>query len=231
MTSYILTKAGHEKVQKIYQENSFSEISKKADLHRTTVSKIIVGNEGVSSKSIKIFSNYVTTNYPFSFEECFDYEECENKSRKIKKSNPVQDTNSPHYIQRLLIEQKIYKSLLSTNYILRIKAPKKMGKTMLINRSLEKLKAKKKYRIVSISFQEADNSHLSELNKLLRWLCANVSSQLELPVKLDDWDNLTKEFGSKVTCNNYFEKYLLPELKCPMVLFLDNLELLRINEI
>ncbi|NEQ35346.1 MAG: hypothetical protein F6K40_03085 [Okeania sp. SIO3I5] len=229
---YILTKAGREKVQKIYLvEQSLNKISKKADLHRTTVGKIFLGNGGVSSKSIKIFSDYVTTNYPFSFEEYFDYEKCENQSRKIKKSNPAQDTKSPNYIQRLLIEQKIYKSLLSTNYIIRIKAPKKMGKTILINRALEQFKAKENSQIVSISFQEADNSDLSQLNKLLRWLCANVSSQLELPVKLDDWDNVTKEFGSKVTCNNYFEKYLLPELKCPMVLFLDNLELLRINEI
>ncbi|NES03895.1 MAG: molecular chaperone Tir [Okeania sp. SIO2F4] len=219
MASYILTKSGQEKAQKISQDYNDCQIAKKTKLHRHTVSKIINSNNKVRFRTLEDFFS------PFKFDlEKQDYEEFQNDNKTT-----IRNTGD-YYVKRPSIEQQVYESLLSPNYILRIKAPKKMGKTILIKRVLKKLKGKENYPIVSISFQEADNSHLSELNELLRWLCANVSSQLKLPVQLDNWNNSNQELGSKMTCINYFEKYLLPKLKYPMVLFLDNLELLFRNE-
>jgi len=240
---YILTRVGKKKIeQKFSQGYNFSEIAKKADLHRTTVAKIIDGNEGVSLKTIERFSVYLD----LGLKENIDYELFKNnanygivnisKSRKTHKVNYSQNHEVSKYVKRPLIEQQIYKSLLLPNFILRIKAPKKMGKTILTNQVLKQLKARKNYRIVSISFQEADNSHLSELNKLLLWLYSNITNQLNikdrsgLPPQLNEWDNSTQTFGSKMTFTNYFEKYLLPELEGPMVLFLDNLDWLFYNE-
>ncbi len=232
---YVLTETGKERIKKIILEYNDCQIARKTRLHRHTISKIINGNKGVRLRSIEDFF------YCFELDlEKTDYEEVKNYENtttiKTGESKQPQDINSspyselPKYVKRRLIEQQVYKSLLLTNCILRIKAPKNMGKTILINQVLDQVTMKKNYQTVSISFREADNSHLSELNELLRWFCANVSSQLELPIKLDEWDNLTKSFGSKMTCANYFEKYLLPELESPIVLFLDNLELLFFNE-
>lgn len=101
-----------------------------------------------------------------------------------------------------------------------------MGKTKLINKVLERFYKEKSYRTVYISLWEADTIHFSELNKFWHWLCANVSSQLKLPVKLDDWDNLTKTFGAKISCTTYFEQFLLSQLSHPLVLCIDNLDVL-----
>nr|MDJ0517753.1 AAA-like domain-containing protein [Trichodesmium sp. MO_231.B1] len=164
MASYILTKSGQEKAQKISQDYNDCQIAKKTKLHRHTVSKIINSNNKVRFRTLEDFFS------PFKFDlEKQDYEEFPNDNKTT-----IRNTGD-YYVKRPSIEQQVYESLLSPNYILRIKAPKKMGKTILIKRVLKKLKGKENYPIVSISFQEADNSHLSELNELLRWLCANVS--------------------------------------------------------
>lgn len=230
---YLLTRVGVRKVQQKFYPYNLTKIGEEADLHRTTVAKIIDGNEGVSLRSIKRFSK----NLDLDLEEYIDYQLFQNnKNHVTKKTNHSQNHEVQKYVERPLIEQQVYKSMLFNGCILRIRAPKKMGKTILINRVLEQLKANQNYRTVSISFQEADNSHLSKLSELLGWLYTNVSNQLnprdklELPHKLNEWDNLTNNLGSKVTCTHYFEKYLLHKLNSPLVLSLDNLELLFINE-
>ncbi|WP_168186378.1 AAA-like domain-containing protein [Hydrocoleum sp. CS-953] len=239
---YILTEAGKKKVdEKLPQGCNCSEIARESGLYRTTVSRIIDRNYGVRLGSLEDFFSY----FDLKLEET-DYQELKNnentttintgESKQPQNTNPSQNPEVQKYVKRPLIEEQLYENLLFTNSILRIKAPKKMGKTILINQVLEQVKMKKKYQTVSISFQEADNSHLSELNELLRWLYANVSNQLnikdklELPPKLNEWDNLTKTFGSKMTCTNYFEKYLLQKLNNSLFLCLDNLELLFLNE-
>ncbi|MEH2156718.1 AAA-like domain-containing protein [Nostoc sp.] len=46
-----------------------------------------------------------------------------------------------------------------------------------------------------------------------------MSSKLQLESRLDDyWD---EEVGSKVSCTNYFQGYLLEHLVCPFVLALN----------
>lgn len=232
---YVLTEAGKKKVNdKLSKGCNCSEIARQARLDRATVSKIIDG-KGVRIRCLEDFFN----SFDLKLEET-DYEEFKNNentttinsgdSQQSQNTNPPLNPEAPKYVKRSLIEQQIYKSLLLPSSILRIKAPKKMGKTILINQALEQLKAKEKYQTAFISLREADNKHLSELNEFLSWLCANVSLQLELPIELDDWDKSTKFSGSKTTCTNYFEKHLLQKLKTPLVLCLDNLELLCLNE-
>lgn len=238
---YVLTEAGKERIKKIILEYNDCQIARKTRLHRHTISKIINGNKGVRLKSLEDFF------YCFELDlEKTDYEEVKNHENtttiKTGESKQPQDINSspyselPKYVKRRLIEQQVYQSLSLTNCILRIKAPKNMGKTILINQVLEQLQNKENYQTVSISFREADSSHLSELNELLRWLYTNISNQLDIkdksgyPPKLNTWDNSSKTFGSKKTCANYLEKYLLPKLKNPLVLCLDNLELLFLQE-
>ena len=71
------------------------------------------------------------------------------------------------------------------------------------------------YKTVYIDFQEADNIIFTSFDKFLRWFCANVSRQLNLTPKLDDyWD---EDMGSKVSCKIYFEAYLLSQVDSPIV--------------
>ena len=93
-----------------------------------------------------------------------------------------------------------------------------MGKSSLLHRVIAHTQAHN-YQTVYIDFQEADNVVFTSLDKFLRWFCANISRQLHLTPKIDDyWD---EDMGSKVSCKIYFETYLLPQIYSPMVLALN----------
>lgn len=132
-------------------------------------------------------------------------------------SSPV-PLNSRLYINRPPIEELAYREISKPGCVIRIKAPSKMGKSSLLNRILACATAQS-YKVVSIDFQEADESVFSTFDRFLRWFCVNVSRQLQLAPKLDDyWD---EDMGSKVSCKIYFEAYLLDSLDCPLVLALN----------
>lgn len=126
--------------------------------------------------------------------------------------------NSPLYINRLRIEELAYKEISKPGCLIRIKAPRKMGKSSLLNRMIECAQTSG-YKTAYIDFQETEESVFTSLDKFLRWFSANVSRQLNLNSKLDDyWD---EDMGSKVSCKIYFEEYLLEEIESPLVLALN----------
>ncbi|HEY9623875.1 MAG TPA: AAA-like domain-containing protein, partial [Crinalium sp.] len=129
------------------------------------------------------------------------------------------------YIERPPIESLCYETLLQPGSLIRIKAPTLMGKTFLMNRLLSQLEVIN-YRTASLSLELADRkTHLTNLDKFLRWLCINLSRELGLPNQLDDyWDE--EGMGSKVSCTTYLEEYLLPEIDRPLVICLDDVDLL-----
>lgn len=136
----------------------------------------------------------------------------------IKFPNTPVPLNSPLYICRPPVEDLAAKEVHKPGCVIRIKAPKKMGKSSLLYRIIAHTQ-KREYKTVYIDFQEADNVIFSSLDKFLRWFSANVSRQLHLAPKLDDyWD---EDMGSKVSCKIYFETYLLPQIYSPMVLALN----------
>ena len=123
--------------------------------------------------------------------------------------------DSPFYIYRPPIEQLACNQISQPGCVLRIKAPKRMGKSSLLNRIMAQAKVLG-YRTVSLDFQEAEEAVFANLNKFLRWLCANLSRSLHLNPRLEDyWD---EELGSKVSCRIYIEGYLLERLDSPLVL-------------
>ena len=129
------------------------------------------------------------------------------------------------YVERPIIESRCYDTLLLPGSLLRVKALRQMGKTSLINRVLAKLE-NQGYRTVNLSLYLADKStHFTNLDKFLRWFCNRVSRELQLPNQLDDyWDE--EDAGSKGNCTTYFEEYLLPEADSPLVLCLDDVDLI-----
>ncbi|NEO54833.1 MAG: serine/threonine protein kinase [Okeania sp. SIO3B5] len=130
--------------------------------------------------------------------------------------------DSHFYIDRPPMEQLSCNEILKPGSVTRIQAPRKMGKSSLLLRILA-FAQQQSYKIVKIDFQEADKAVYAHLNKFLRWFCANIARQLQLQPLLDEyWD---EEMGSKVSCGIYFEGYLLGQVDTPIVLVLNEINL------
>ncbi|WP_341529239.1 AAA-like domain-containing protein [Nostoc sp. UHCC 0302] len=135
-------------------------------------------------------------------------------------SGPV-SLDSRFYIFRPPIEELAYAEIAVPGSVIRIKAPKKTGKSSLILRLLAHA-ANQGFNTVSLDFQQADKVVFTSLDKFLRWFCANLSRELQLEPKLNDyWD---EDMGSKVSCSIYFQRYLLPALESPLVLVLNEVD-------
>lgn len=128
---------------------------------------------------------------------------------------------SAFYIERPVIEDRCYEAIAKPGALIRIKAPRQMGKTSLLARILHQA-SRANYATVPLSFQLADSKVFADLEQFLKWFCANVALQLDLPDRLADyWNGI---FGSKVACKSYFERYLLPSIASPLALGLDEVD-------
>ncbi|KKD35623.2 AAA-like domain-containing protein [Limnoraphis robusta] len=123
--------------------------------------------------------------------------------------------NSSFYIPRPPIEELAYGEMTQPGSLIRIRAPHKMGKSSLIFYLLAQAEVEN-YQSVIIDFQQADRVIFSDLNKFLRWLSMNVTRELNLESRIDEyWD---EEMGSKVSCTSYFQGYILTQIQSPIVL-------------
>jgi diguanylate cyclase (GGDEF)-like protein len=135
-------------------------------------------------------------------------------------SGPV-SLDSKFYIPRPPIEELAYTAITDHGSLICIKGSKKMGKSSLILRILA-YAANMGYKTISLDFQQADKAVFTNLDKFLRWFCANVSRELGLEPKLNDyWD---EEIGSKVSCSLYFQEHLLSAVENPLVLVLNEID-------
>jgi GGDEF domain-containing protein len=129
--------------------------------------------------------------------------------------------DSRFYIYRPPLEEQAFAEIEEPGSVICIKAPKRMGKSSLILRVLDHAN-KQGYKTVTVDFQQADRVTFTSLDKFLRWFCANISRELGLEPKLNDyWD---EEMGSKVSCSIYFQEYILPSLTTPLVLALNEVD-------
>ena len=168
--------------------------------------------------------------YESQVDNCLCHHAAKNtKNADIK--NPIelefpQDSvplDSYFYITRTPHENRCYEEIVNSGAFIRIKAPRQMGKTSLMNRVLNYAQ-KNNYQTALIHFQQAELSTLTDLNKCLRWFCANLTRQLKLESKVNDyWD---EEIGSKMSCNLYLQECILEEIDNPIVLALE-----EVNEI
>ena len=122
------------------------------------------------------------------------------------------------YIERTPIEARAYSQIKQPGSLIRIKAPHQMGKSSLLLRILARA-SHIGMRTVTLNLHQAEGKVCTCLDKFLRWFCCNISRQLKLESKLDDyWD---EDMGSKVSCTAYFQGYLLAQIDSPIVLALD----------
>ena len=126
------------------------------------------------------------------------------------------------YVAREPIETDCFAEIEQPGALIRIKAPRQMGKTSLMARILNHGRDLG-YQTVPISFQRADSRLFNDLDLLLKWFCSQVGRRLKKLADLNDY--WVGDFGSKDRCNAYFEDCLLEELTAPLVLALDEVDM------
>ncbi|MEM8715701.1 MAG: AAA-like domain-containing protein, partial [Cyanobacteria bacterium P01_G01_bin.4] len=124
---------------------------------------------------------------------------------------------SKFYIERTGIEVKIEQELTQAGALVRLKAPQEMGKTSIILRVLDVLK-QKGLTSVYINFEQADSDILSHFDRLLRWMLANITFQLQLSSNIERyWD---EEMGYKLSSTLYLQT-ILDTIEQPVILVLN----------
>ncbi|MEQ9486285.1 AAA-like domain-containing protein [Coleofasciculus sp. F4-SAH-05] len=130
---------------------------------------------------------------------------------------------SSFYIERPPIEERCYDAIGQPGALIHIHAPTQMGKTSLMAKILQQGRWQE-YHTVTLSFQLASSHVLSNLDKFLQWFCASIGKSLGLPNQVADyWDTM---LGGKSSSTDYFENYLLAEIDNPIVIGLDNVEVI-----
>lgn len=125
------------------------------------------------------------------------------------------------YVERSQLEQICYQEILQPHAFIRIKAPRKMGKTSLIARILDYGTAQN-YHTVRLSLHRAGTEVFERSDRFLRWFCKNVTGQLGLECRLNDyWD---EDMGALINSTIYFQGYLLKEVSNPIILALDGVD-------
>ncbi|NJR59874.1 MAG: CHAT domain-containing protein [Cyanobacteria bacterium CRU_2_1] len=125
------------------------------------------------------------------------------------------------YVERPPAEARCYGAIVKPGALIRIKAPRQMGKSSLMLRILHH-GSEQGYQTASLNFQLVDRDSLSSLDRFLHWFCTCITNELNLEDKLADYWKGT--VSPKNKCTNYFQRYLLLELQCPVVLCLDEVD-------
>ncbi|MBD1848033.1 AAA-like domain-containing protein [Cyanobacteria bacterium FACHB-63] len=130
---------------------------------------------------------------------------------------------SDFYVERPPLESQCYETIFSqSGALIRVKAPHRMGKTRFVEHLLHQLQ-EEHYRSVTLSFRDADHAVFSDLQTFLKWFCISVGNSLDLPNQLEErWQD---GLGNNSNCTNYFETYLWAGLDTPLVLVLDDVDL------
>jgi transcriptional regulator with XRE-family HTH domain len=130
---------------------------------------------------------------------------------------------SDFYVERLPLESECEKAILSqAGVLIRIKAPHRMGKTWFVEQLLNQAR-EEHYRSVTLSFRDAEEAVFNDLQTFLKWFCINVGNSLEIPNQLEEkWQD---DLGNNSNCTNYFETCLWAGIETPLVLVLDDVDL------
>lgn len=125
------------------------------------------------------------------------------------------------YVERPPIEAQCYQEILDSGALIRIKAPRQMGKTSLMARILNQAR-EHHFHTVCLSFQLASSIVLSDLDRLMQWICVSVSQRLRLPNQIaNHWDSI---FDGSYNSTTYFEEHILAELSQPLVIGFDEVD-------
>ena len=128
----------------------------------------------------------------------------------------------PHgYIKRGK-EEQICGELKKDGALIQIKGLKNIGKTLLLDQIIIPEAQKEGYKTVSLSCDRVNTSHLTDMEKLLKWFCKQVTRNLNLELRIDEyWD---QEDAPNINASNYLEKILISIEPTVLMIALDNLD-------
>ncbi|MDJ0733459.1 MAG: AAA-like domain-containing protein [Nostocaceae cyanobacterium] len=127
------------------------------------------------------------------------------------------------HVQRSSIEDYCYEEIQKPASLIRIKAPHQMGKTLLMNQILIYAR-EKRYQRVRLNCRDLVDSTVSTLEEFLQSFCVGISNNLNLPNKFDDYWNNSGTPVDRVT--RYFQNHVLRANSRPLILALDNVDLI-----
>lgn len=126
------------------------------------------------------------------------------------------------YVTRINAEELIQQVTQQPGSLVRLRGPKHVGKTLLHLRLLDQLPMQD-YRRVALSFKWADSQTFEDLGVFLRWFCAVVSRELGLANQVKEvWDEF---LSHSYNVTSYFETCILENVDTPLVLVLDDMDL------
>jgi DNA-binding Xre family transcriptional regulator len=194
---------------------TFEELCRKLELDWREISTVDIG----STQTFQPESICTGGNESIVFETSFtnDFLPLDTLPRYPNGAVPL---GSAFYLERTPFEAQIDREISKPGALVRIKAPREMGKTSLLLRVLASAQ-NLGYHTVSLNLAQVDESIVSDLDRFLRCICTNVARQLQLKPMLDEyWD---EDLGSKISCTDYFQHYLLEKIATPLVLVFDEL--------
>ncbi|MGF1487162.1 MAG: AAA-like domain-containing protein [Prochloraceae cyanobacterium] len=149
---------------------------------------------------------------------------------KIKQQQPPKGAlagNSPFYIKREIEERDAKKEIDTPGGLLKIEGDNGIGKTSFLKQMLN-YSEQQSYHSVYLDLHLVDREILTNLENFLKWLSANVALKLNIPDRIEEeWRNF---IGAKSSCTNYFESYLLEQIKDPIVLAIDKIDYIIENK-
>lgn len=225
----VLTLQGWQRLQEAQRQSeiydnagnfyTLEELSGRSNLSPNTITKIQRRQVAVDRLSLECYFKAFQLTLDENDYTKPDFNYLESDSRVTLKGQIPLD--SPFYIERPPIESLCYETILQPGALIRIKAPKLMGKTSLMIRIID-LARNEGCQTITLSLQLADAEVFTSLSRFLQWFCAVVTRSLGLPNRLKEyWDEV---FGSNYNCTDYFENYLLAELDSPIVVALDEVD-------
>ena len=130
--------------------------------------------------------------------------------------------DSPFYVSRSPVEAVFQDAILhECGGLVRLKAPRQSGKSSLVAKVLLDVRSQP-VTTVMINLRLVDAEVMQDLGRFLKWFCAVVARSLGLENKLNEqWDSL---FGVSYNCTHYFENYILPQMGMPLVVVLDDVD-------
>lgn len=133
------------------------------------------------------------------------------------------------YIERGNVEFLCREKIREPGALIPISSAQGMGKTSLLGKMLGDAQ-QQGYEVVKLDLNVADRNDLTNSNTFLHWFCVKVSddladafADLNLQSKIEEyWQNPTTP---KQNCNKYIN-YLLLNSECPIVIGIDNIEII-----
>ncbi len=225
----ILTQQGWQRLRRAQHQSeledndgvpyTLEQISERTHMSPNTIAKIQRRQIAVDRQSLEFYFSAFNLSLDPDDHTMPDVDSLENRSSTLLKGAVPLD--STFYVERPPIERVCDETISQPGALIRIKAPKQMGKTSLMLRIIDSAIAQD-FKTVTLSLQLADADVFTTLSQFLQWFCAVVTRRLELPNRLNDyWDEV---FGSNYNCTDYFENYLLREIDSPLVLALDEVD-------